>query len=158
MLAATPETCETSQIIAAPAAAVWQALTEPQLMQQWMAEPAVGMAIHTDWTVGSPVRVTGFHHIAFENTGYVLNYEPEKRLRYSQLSSISELPDIPSNYSIFDFQLSLTPEGTRVTLQMSQFPTESIYKHLEFYWRVTLAIFKRFVEGRSANDIGISSS
>jgi uncharacterized protein YndB with AHSA1/START domain len=153
-----PATLETSQIIAAPAAAVWQALTEPQLMQQWMAEPAVGMSIRTDWTVGSPVRVTGFHHIAFENTGYVLNYEPEKRLRYSQLSSISELPDIPSNYSIFDFQLSPTTEGTRITLQMSQFPTESIYKHLEFYWRVTLAIFKRFVERRGTGDMGLSPS
>lgn len=147
-----PQSLTTTQRIHAPPATVWQALTQPALIQQWLAQPEVGVSIHTDWTVGSPILITGFHHLPFQNRGLVLQVEPVKRLRYSQLSSLSELPDIPENYTIFDFQLSKIPEETLLTLTISQFATESIYKHVEFYWRITLVVLGRFIEsqGRSA--------
>jgi hypothetical protein len=31
-------------------------------------------------------------------------------------------------------------------LTLSDFPTHTIYKHLDFYWRTTLEILKQFVE------------
>lgn len=62
--------------------------------------------------------------------------------------SVSRIADKPENYSILEFVL--TPEGrqTILTLTISNFPTEAIRKHLEFYWRTTMVKIKRMVEGR----------
>jgi hypothetical protein len=35
---------------------------------------------------------------------------------------------------------------TRLTVTVSNFPTETIYKHLAFYWNVTPVILKRMIE------------
>jgi uncharacterized protein YndB with AHSA1/START domain len=134
--------------IGAPPAAVWEALTTPELMKQWMGEPEMDVAVETDWVVGGPIRVTGFHHARFENRGTVLRFEPNQELRYSHLDSVSRLPDVPENYSVIDFRLTPVEGGTSLTVTLSGFPTESILKHLEFYWRGTIGVFKKFVERR----------
>jgi hypothetical protein len=82
----------------------------------------------------------------FENRGTVLQHEPERRLQYSHLSSISRLSDRPESYSIIGFQLQPLGERTILTLSLSNFPNESIYKHLSFYWNVTLEVLKRMIE------------
>ena len=103
--------------------------------------------IITDWQVGGPIITRGdLHGIPFENNGRVLQFEPEKVLRYSHLSSISRLPDKPESYAVFDFRLTPIGNQTSLTLTVSNFPTESIYKHLVFYWNVTLEIFKKMLE------------
>ena len=76
----------------------------------------------------------------------VLAFEPPTVLRYSHLSSLSRLPDAPESYSVFEFRLAQRGGGTSLTVLLSGFPTESIRKHLEFYWRGTLGVLKRFVE------------
>jgi uncharacterized protein YndB with AHSA1/START domain len=136
--------------IAAPPSAVWRALTDPALMKKWMAEPEMQIDIVTDWTVGSPVVITGRHHVRFENRGVVLRFEPGSVLEYSHLSSVSRLSDRPESYTTLSFRI--TPAGTHSTslrLTISGFPTESIFRHFDFYWRTTLMILKRFVEGAS---------
>ena len=135
-------------VIHAPRSAVWDALTNPESMKQWMADPKVGVEVETDWSVGGPITVRGFHHARFVNTGTVLAFEPNERLRYSHLSSLSRLADTPENHSLFEFELAEAEGGTSLTVTLSQFPTESIFKHLEFYWRGTLGILKRFVEAQ----------
>jgi uncharacterized protein YndB with AHSA1/START domain len=69
--------------IHAPPSAVWRALTDPDLMKQWMAEPVMRTEIFTDWKVGSPIIVKGHHNnVGFENKGTVLEFEPNSILRY----------------------------------------------------------------------------
>lgn len=132
--------------IDAPASRVWQALTLPESMKKWMM-PGLKLEILTDWQVGSPLLMGGnMNGKDFENRGTVLQYEPEKRLQYSHLSSISRLPDRPESYSILNFALHPTGEWTVLTLTLSNFPNESIYKHLSFYWNVTLEVLKRWIE------------
>lgn len=128
-------------LIAAPTAKIWAALTEPTLMRQWMANPADGIDIDifTDWSVGSPILFRGqLHGIPFENRGTVLQFEPARALRYTHLSSISRLPNVPESYSLIAFRLEPAGEQTELTLILSNFPTEAIYKHLVFYWPVAL--------------------
>ena len=85
---------ENSATIHAPPSEVWRALTDPDLMKQWMAEPEMRIGIITDWKVGSPIIVKGRHNnVDFENKGTVLHFEPNSILRYSHLSSVSRLPD-----------------------------------------------------------------
>lgn len=126
---------------------VWRALTDPVLMKQWMAEPEMQLAIATDWQVGSPVLITGRQHVRFENRGTVLRFEPYSLLAYTHLSSISRLPDTPGNRTTIEFRLSaFEPRSTSLHLRISGFPAESIYRHFDFYWRVTLPILQRFIE------------
>jgi uncharacterized protein YndB with AHSA1/START domain len=136
-----------SVAIDAPTSKIWEALTNPVIMKKWMSEPETEIDILTDWRVGNPVVIRGkLHGIKFENKGKVLEFEPEKILQYSHLSSLSRLPDRPESYSVFDFRLAPRENLTVLTLTLSNFPTESIYKHLAFYWNVTLEIFKRKIE------------
>jgi len=131
--------------INAPPATVWAALTTPALMQQWMAETEI--EISTDWQVGKPIVIRGdLHGIQFENTGTVLHVEAEQLLQYTHLSSLSNLPAAPENYSIFSFKLAPSNKQTTLTLTLRNFPTEAIYKHLAFYWHVALEVFKRMIE------------
>jgi hypothetical protein len=46
---------------------VWPTLTDPDLMKQWMGEPTMEIEITTDWKIGNPIIITGFHPIKFEN-------------------------------------------------------------------------------------------
>jgi len=131
--------------INAPIAKVWDALTNPDLMKKWMSESEI--EIITDWQVGKPFLIRGkLHGIKFENTGRVLQFEPEKLLEYSHLSSLSRLPDKPENYSVIAFSIAPSEDQTTLTLTASNFPTESIYKHVAFYWNVTPEILKRMLE------------
>src|ERR1041384_3371458 len=99
--------------IDAPASRVWDALTDPALMKQWMADSDTEISILTDWTVGNPIVMYGkLHRMKFENKGRVLQFERERILRYSHLSSLSRLPDEPSSYSIIEFRLTPIDHGT----------------------------------------------
>jgi uncharacterized protein YndB with AHSA1/START domain len=139
---------ENSTTIEAPPSEVWRALTDPDLMKQWMAEPEMGVEIITDWKVGSPMIVKGHHNgVDFENKGTVLEFKPNSILRYSHLSSLSRLPDTAESYTVIEFRLARTEENsTSFHVRISNFPTEPIFKHWEYYWRVTIGVVKRFIE------------
>jgi len=124
---------------------VWKALTDPKLMERWMSESPI--EIHTDWKTGSPMIIRGIlSQTPFENKGEVLQFNPEKLLAYSHLSSLSNLPEESENYTIIEFQLSSIEKGTSLTIHLRSFPTEIIYKHLVFYWNTTLEILRKFLE------------
>jgi uncharacterized protein YndB with AHSA1/START domain len=132
--------------INAPTSKVWQVLTTPESMKKWMM-PDIEIDIITDWKVGNPIIMHGtMNGKIFENQGTVLQFEPEKALQYSHLSSISRLPDWPESYTIMEFELQPNENQTTLTLTLRNFPTESIYKHLTFYWNVTLEILKKMIE------------
>lgn len=135
---------KTVTINAAPSK-VWAALTKPELMRQWMSETPID--IITDWKIGSPITIRGdWYKAGFENKGVVIEFVPERIVKYSHLSSLSRLKDEPENYTVLEF--SLTPEDgqTSLTLTLSNFPTEAIYKHFAFYWSVGLELLRKFVE------------
>jgi uncharacterized protein YndB with AHSA1/START domain len=104
--------------IHAPASRVWQALTIPASMNQWMM-PDMDLEIRTDWEVGGPLVMRGtMNGKDFGNKGTVLKYEPEKHLQYSHLSSISRLPNRPESYSMIGFELQPERERTILTLTL----------------------------------------
>lgn len=131
----------------APAIEVWRALTEPDLIKKWLLDEE--LEVLADWCVGGSVIIKGsMHWVYFETKGAVLQVEPGKLLRYQQLSSLSNLPDVEESYSIIEFKLEPLNNQTILIIGLSNFPTESIYRHLVFYWNATLDIIKTFVEGR----------
>ena len=127
---------------------MWTVLTDLTQMKQWMGEPELRIEIETDWILGGPILIRGFHHAKFENKGVVLAFHKNKRLTYTHLSSVSRLPDIESSYSVLDFILTPIDDSTLLTLNIENFPTDAIRKHMEFYWKGTLNIIKETVESR----------
>lgn len=132
--------------IEAEPAKVWTTLTTPNAMMQWMGEPETKLEVQTTWEIDSPIFIRGFHHVKFENRGTVLKYTKEKILSYSHLSSVSRLPDKNENYSVLEFILTPTGKKTTLTLNITNFATEIIQKHLEFYWRGTIHKIKEYAE------------
>src|SRR5262249_32063579 len=97
---------------------VWDTLTNPELMKQWMSDTEIN--IITDWNIGSPILIRGrLNGTKFENKGTVLQFEPEKVLQYSHLSSLSRLPDGLENYSVLEFRLAPTGNQTALALTLS---------------------------------------
>jgi len=137
---------EKTVLIHSGASTVWRTLTEPALMKQWMGDPAIEIDIQTNWQVNGPIVISGSHHLKFENKGTVLLFEPGQAIKYNFLSSLSRLPDIPENYTIISFTLSPADSQTALTLVITNFPTETIYRHLDFYWRTTIELIKQLVE------------
>ena len=138
----------TTVSINATPAKVWTILTTPQLMSEWMGEE-MDVKVVTNWSLNSPILIHGFHHLRFENKGLVLQYDEGKVLSYSHLSDISRLPDNPENYSVLEFVLTPAEQKTLLTLNIENFPTEIIRKHLEFYWRTTIIGVKKMAECRT---------
>jgi uncharacterized protein YndB with AHSA1/START domain len=141
-----PESFQATAQIHASQDRVWQVLTEPALMLKWMGDSELELDIETNWKEGQPFITRGFHHVRFQNRGIVLRFDPPHLLRYSHLSSISRLADKPENYSVIEFTLQPVKDQTSLTITVSGFPTSTIYKHLEFYWRGTIGVIKQLIE------------
>jgi len=125
---------------------VWNALTNPDVMVQWMGEPEMKMQVITTWDVGSSLVIKGFHHTPFANKGIVIKFVPTSILEYSYLSSLSRLPNRPENYTLLEFLLTPVENQTLVQLNIRGFPTETIYRHVDFYWTSTLILLKQTIE------------
>lgn len=142
------EKFSTSVTINSEPSKVWTTLTDIKLMSGWLGDPEMDIEVQTDWKINSPIFIRGFHHVNFENKGTILQYDKEKRLIYTQLDSISRLADKQENYTILEFILTPIDGQTQLTVNIENFPTETIRKHLEFYWRTTVLTIK----GRTENE------
>lgn len=137
---------ELNTLINTPTSVVWDSLVRAEKMKAWMGDPEMEIGIETDWKVGCPIVVSGFHHSRFRNVGVVLEFKPMDRLSYTHVSSLSRLPAEPENFTTLTFSLLAQGEATLLTLMATGFPTVSIFKHLQFYWAGTLGILKQFAE------------
>lgn len=129
----------------ASAERLWQVLTLPQHLQQWMLEEALEFQVGQK--AGEPFCVKGnLHGIPFENKGTIVKALPGKQFSYTHQSSLSHLPDTEENYTLVEFRLQPSKLQTELVLSLSNFPTEVIYQHLVFYWKSSLAILKNYTE------------
>ncbi|MFN8395863.1 MAG: SRPBCC domain-containing protein [Bacteroidia bacterium] len=130
---------------AVPAAVVWDHLTCPEKISHWMGQE-LDIHLETDWTIGGRFVLRAFHIAQFENTGKVLDFDPKRRLQYTYKDSISRLPDVPSSYTTLTFQLKESGQETDLCLTIEGFPTETIFHHLNFYWRGAMVRLKDMAE------------
>jgi uncharacterized protein YndB with AHSA1/START domain len=65
-------------IINAPAAKVWEALTNPEMVKQWLFGTEMSV---TDWKVGGKISYKGeWEGKAYEDSGVIQEIEPGKKL------------------------------------------------------------------------------
>ena len=129
--------------INAPVSTVWNALTKPALIKQYLH----GTDTMTNWKVGSPIEFKGtWKGKSYLDKGTILKKEDRKLLQYSWLSSLSGLEDLPENYSIITYQLQPEIEGTQLTLIQENVANEEARKQSVQNWTAVLHDLKKIVE------------
>jgi len=129
--------------INAPASKVWDALTKPEQIKQYM----FGTEVTTDWKVGSPITYKGeWKGQAYEDKGKVLEFEPGKRLVSTFWSALAGLPDKPENYKKVGYELAPAGDKTKLTVTQDNNATEEEASEAENNWRMVLEGIKKLAE------------
>jgi uncharacterized protein YndB with AHSA1/START domain len=137
-------TSKSAIAIDAPASKVWDALTKPELIKQYL----FGTEVTTDWQVGSPITYKGeWEGKAYEDKGEVLQIEKGKLLVSTFWSSLSALADIPENYKTVRYELSADDKGTRLTITQDNNTSQEEADHSGQNWKMVLEGIKKLVEG-----------
>ena len=131
-------------VINAPASKVWDALTRPELIKQYLFDTEV----ITDWKVGSSITYKGeWEGKAFEDKGKILKFDPEKTLVSTHWSPLAGVPDIPENYHTVTYQLSEQDGKTEVTITQDNNATQEEADHSTRNWKTVLDGMKKLLEG-----------
>ena len=134
---------KTTITINAPAARVWDALTQPELIKRYL----FGTQVTTDWQVGSPIVYEGiWEGKAYRDKGKVLQVEPGKLLVSTFWSSLAGLPDVPENYQTVRYELSTEGGGTRLTVMQDNNATQEDANHSAQNWSMVLDGLKKLLE------------
>ncbi len=129
--------------INAPAAKVWDSLTNPEVIKQYM----FGTSVISDWKEGSPIVWKGeWQGKKYEDRGVILKFDPERLIQYSHFSPLSGQKDMPENYHTVTIELSAEGEKTRILLLQDNNPDEQARKHSEKNWKMMLASLKTLLE------------
>ncbi len=129
--------------INAPASKVWDALTRPELIKQYL----FGTQVTTDWQVGSPITYRGvWQGKPYEDKGNVLEIVPEKRIVSTFWSALSGLEDRPENYKTVRYELSGEDSGTILTVTQDNNASEEEATHSEQNWKMVLEGIKKLLE------------
>jgi uncharacterized protein YndB with AHSA1/START domain len=130
--------------INAPATKVWDALTKPELIKQYL----FGTDVTTDWKAGSPITYKGvWQGKAYEDKGKVVQVVPGKLIVSTFWSSLEGLPDIPENYKTVRYELTAQGYQTQLTITQDNNASEADARHSEQNWQMVLDGIKKLVEG-----------
>ncbi len=142
----TTNKIEYSTTVNASLEKVWDGLTNPTMVKQYF----FGTQLKTDWQVGSPISFAGeWEGQAYEDKGVILEYEPNKKLAYSYLSSWSGKDDVPENYLWVCYSLEPLERGTKLTIQQSNYTRDNA-EDSKSNWKAIIDGLKKIIE--SAKD------
>jgi uncharacterized protein YndB with AHSA1/START domain len=137
-LVATAET----EIAASPAR-VWSALTDPDLIKQYM----FGSLVETDWKVGSSIVWNGdYQGKPYKDKGEIIELVPEHRLKVTHFSPMSGAEDRPENYHTLTYDLEQRGQTTHLSLSQDHNASEEEAEHSKQNWEMMLAGLKDVVE------------
>jgi uncharacterized protein YndB with AHSA1/START domain len=126
--------------ISAPAARVWEVLTDPvQLKELWF-----GAKVETDWQVGSAITWSGeWEGKPYQDKGEILAVEPERLLKLTHFSPLTGQPDVPENYHTLTYELT---GNTHLKLTQDNNASEEEAKHSQSMWETLVAKVKEAAE------------
>jgi uncharacterized protein YndB with AHSA1/START domain len=134
---------EATVTIDAPTSRVWDALTKPDLIKQYL----FGTDVTTDWQVGSPITYQGtWEGKAYKDKGKVLQVEPGSLLVSTFWSSLSGTPDVPENYQTVRYELSPSGGRTKLTVIQDNNATQEDADHSAQNWKMVLDGMKKLLE------------
>ena len=135
-----------STIINAPVNKVWEALTDPSLIKQYL----FGTNTITDWKKGSPITYEGeWEGKAYKDKGFIIDIIPEKLLHTTYWSSIGGKADKPENYNNVIYEVKPENGGTRITISQDNIANEAELEHMNKNWGMVLEAMKKLLEKKN---------
>jgi uncharacterized protein YndB with AHSA1/START domain len=136
-------TATSSTTIKAEPAAVWAALTDPEVV----SKAFFGATVESDWRPGSTITFSGeWQGKQFRDHGEIVTVEPAKRLEFTHFSPLTGQPDVPENYHIVTFDLAPADGGTEVTIRQTNARSEDEKTYSEQNWDSVLRVLKETVQ------------
>jgi len=134
---------KSSTIINAPVNKVWEALTNPSLIKQYL----FGTNTITDWKKGSPITYEGeWQGKSYKDKGVIVDIIPEKLLHTTYWSSMSGKEDRPENYNNVLYEVEEQNGGTLVTISQDNIKDEKELEHMNQNWGIVLDSMKKLLE------------
>ena len=130
--------------INAGAAKVWNALTTPAIIKEYL----FGTETVTDWQVGSEIIFQGeYQGQTYRDKGVIRENVVNKLLSYSYWSAFFGLEDKPENYSLVTYRLSpINQNQTTLTWTQKGFVNEEAQKNSEAGMDAFLEKIKSIIE------------
>lgn len=129
--------------IKASASVVWDALTNPNLIAQYL----FGTHVKSEWKVGSSITYTGtWEGKPYEDKGTIIELVPRKLLKSTYWSPFSGKADVPENYSTVTYELFLKGGETTLTVTQDNNATRESADHSQENWKKVLATMKALLE------------
>ncbi len=136
-------TATVSRTIHAPASKVWQALTDPAQIKEYL----FGTDTVSDWKKGSSITYSGvWEGKSYQDKGTIINIVPEKLLHTTYFSSMSGKEDKPENYANVIYELKPVNGDTLITLKQDNIADDAQLKHMEQNWGMVLDGMKKLLE------------
>ena len=136
-------TATKSIVINASPAKVWEALTKPEIVKQYM----FGAEVVSTWQKGSSLIYKGmWEGKPFEDKGTILEIKPEKILKATYYSALSGLEDKPENYNTVTYELTPKSDATKLTVTQENNPSEDAKAKAEENWGRVLGTIKKLIE------------
>lgn len=133
----------TSITFKAPAAKVWQGLTDSAMVKQYF----FGTDLKSDWKVGDPITFSGeWEGKTYEDGGIILEIDPPKLLKYTYWSSMSGTENKPENYNNITYTLTERDGVTILTITQDGVKNQEAAKHSEQNWQSIFNELKKLIE------------
>jgi uncharacterized protein YndB with AHSA1/START domain len=129
--------------IAASAEKIWKALTDAEMIKQYLFNTTVT----TDWQEGSSIVFTGeWQGNSFKDKGNVLRVKKFRQLEYNYWSGFSGMEDKSENYSIVTYTIEEVETGSMLSVSQKGFANEQSKNHAEEGWKTVLDKIKEITE------------
>ena len=130
-------------IIQAPVEKVWQALTDPSLIKQYL----FGTDTVTDWKKGSLITYSGtYEGKPYQDKGTIIDIVLERLLHTTHYSSMSGKEDKPENYHHIIYHLERRNGHTLISLTQDNIASETELQQMEKNWNAVLEGMKKLLE------------
>ena len=122
---------------------VWEALTNPKLIKQYM----FGTEVTSDWKEGNPITWKGeYKGKSYKDKGVIKKIKMNKILQHTYLSGMSGKEDKPENYATVTYKLSKENEKTILSLSQDNNENEKAKEGSTKNWNTVLEKLKEVVE------------
>lgn len=140
----TELTTTTTTTIEAPVQEVWNAITDPDVIERWF----FGVKTETDWKPGSPIVHRGeWQGKPYEDKGEIVRIEAPTLLVHTHWSDVSGRPDTPENYEEVTWSLAERNGSTDLTVSERNLPSDEAKAMSEQSWGMVLENLKSLLEG-----------